>query len=1017
MKYQIIHGDCLEELASLPADSVDAIVTDPPYHLYSIVKRFGKEGSAPAQYGTDGAFGRVSKGFMGKEWDGGDISYRPETWTACLRVLKPGGHMLCFGGSRTFHRIAVAIEDAGFELRDTVMWVYGCLSEDTEILTIDGWVRFDSPTLNSPVVCYNSINGAFEAHIATRRYVYDNKHTAYHIKSNLTDQIVSRNHRVAVEREGKIIFEYAENLREMENIPFLESLHGLPETIYDFHKGTSIKKQDLLERVQRQADFLAKEWQREACGAKGLYPDNLCSMRETGMEARFRPSEGSFANMQLPLQRGVEGQGLEATRLQGQGCVESSVGAEIERENDGPFKSSVEGRSNIFQTARKLCWGKICQMPSRIFTYGKERWLRNGASANSGDANRAVAVEGGSCASCQPSALGQQAGEPNAIFKQPASQNVRVEGQPATTLATITPVEYRGKVWCVEVPTGAFVARRNGQIFITGNSGFPKSHDVSKAIDKAAGAERTDGQREWRGGKRPNNSFGGGSNQENGTATLIKYDTPATDAAKQWQGWGTALKPAYEPIIVCYKGLTISNIISILLLEITDLLEVFICQQRLNVNVTDVEKHFSLFRQRLEGVGANSVAESAKTLSLEEIARVVFAEKNTILQGLTQIGAKENFALTSARENFRNSYQENATQIGEAEDILVQVDTFMLDIMGHTSGNIALLWNNILEEVLLETNKYTTLTVIRLITELKTLKLFLQQSTSKDIGNSSLKPAFEPIILARKPMEGTVAGNVLKWGTGAINVDGCRVDWDALSLCNDTKRRKTARVNIKGGSFHAGGGKQGEYFGEIESPPGRWPANFIHDGSEEVLKLFPTTSPTKPHGGDEKPLDTRDMGWGFKRMPSTLEDDGGSAARYFYCAKASKKDRDEGCEGLEEKQYSHDGRETTIENAYQRNNSKAHNHHPTVKPTSLMRYLCKLITPPNGTILDPFMGSGSTGKAAMLEGFNFIGIEREQEYVEIAEARIEYARKNRGDILDDDIRDETDGDPTLFNCA
>jgi site-specific DNA-methyltransferase (adenine-specific) len=118
-------GDCLEVLKNIPDNSVDSIVTDPPYHLTSIVKRFGKEGSAPAQFGTDGAFSRASKGFMGKTWDGGDIAQRPDVWIECLRVLKPGGHMVAFSGSRTYHRMAVAIEDAGFEIRDQIMWVYG----------------------------------------------------------------------------------------------------------------------------------------------------------------------------------------------------------------------------------------------------------------------------------------------------------------------------------------------------------------------------------------------------------------------------------------------------------------------------------------------------------------------------------------------------------------------------------------------------------------------------------------------------------------------------------------------------------------------------------------------------------------------------------------------------------------------------------------------------------------------------------------------------------------------------
>ena len=120
-----MNGDCLIKLKELEADSVDSIVTDPPYHLTSITKRFGKENSAPAQYGTDGVFQRASKGFMGKEWDGGDIAFRTEVWEECLRVLKPGGYLLAFGGTRTYHRMTVAIEDSGFEIRDCIFWCYG----------------------------------------------------------------------------------------------------------------------------------------------------------------------------------------------------------------------------------------------------------------------------------------------------------------------------------------------------------------------------------------------------------------------------------------------------------------------------------------------------------------------------------------------------------------------------------------------------------------------------------------------------------------------------------------------------------------------------------------------------------------------------------------------------------------------------------------------------------------------------------------------------------------------------
>ena len=123
----LINGCCRREMKKLQRQKimVDAIVTDPPYHLTSIVERFGKEGSAPAQFGTDGAFKRASTGFMGKEWDGGDIAFDPMTWSLCLGLLKPGGHLIAFSASRNYHRMAVAIEDAGFEIRDQIMWIYG----------------------------------------------------------------------------------------------------------------------------------------------------------------------------------------------------------------------------------------------------------------------------------------------------------------------------------------------------------------------------------------------------------------------------------------------------------------------------------------------------------------------------------------------------------------------------------------------------------------------------------------------------------------------------------------------------------------------------------------------------------------------------------------------------------------------------------------------------------------------------------------------------------------------------
>jgi site-specific DNA-methyltransferase (adenine-specific) len=246
---------------------------------------------------------------------------------------------------------------------------------------------------------------------------------------------------------------------------------------------------------------------------------------------------------------------------------------------------------------------------------------------------------------------------------------------------------------------------------------------------------------------------------------------------------------------------------------------------------------------------------------------------------------------------------------------------------------------------------------------------------------TALKPAYEPIIMARKPLTSTVAANVLKHGTGAINVDGCRVG----------HRKERPLMRAAGMGYH-GSEAQGMV---TDGGMGRWPANVLHDGSDEVTALFPTTT----SGGT--PF-SRPSGMGYHGAAGQDDvagsrGDSGSAARFFYCAKASKADRDEGCAGLEVKKRT-DGRESEHHTDHLRTNERS-NHHPTIKPTDLMRYLCRLVTPPGGTVLDPFMGSGSTGKAATLEGFRFVGCELQPEYMAIAEARIKHAEGNVEPLL------------------
>lgn len=212
---------------------------------------------------------------------------------------------------------------------------------------------------------------------------------------------------------------------------------------------------------------------------------------------------------------------------------------------------------------------------------------------------------------------------------------------------------------------------------------------------------------------------------------------------------------------------------------------------------------------------------------------------------------------------------------------------------------------------------------------------------------TALKPAVEPIVVARKPLEGTVAENVLAHGTGALNIDGCRVEAKGRPLRD--------AANIKGDSAGVYGDGLNGSRAVGSTDLGRWPANLVHDGSDEVLAGFPQTAPSK--SGKPRASKSSGEGWGMTATGAEY-DDTGSAARFFYCAKASKKDRRE------------------------------FNSHPTVKPTDLMRWLVRMVTPRGGVVLDPFLGSGSMGRAAVHEGFQFIGIEREQEYVDIAWARI-----------------------------
>ena len=260
-----------------------------------------------------------------------------------------------------------------------------------------------------------------------------------------------------------------------------------------------------------------------------------------------------------------------------------------------------------------------------------------------------------------------------------------------------------------------------------------------------------------------------------------------------------------------------------------------------------------------------------------------------------------------------------------------------------------------------------------------------------DGWGTALKPAHEPIVMARKPFKQTVSANMNEHGTGAINIDACRIPTDEA-------------LNGGAGGLLSHQRDGTEPVADYEqAPEGRWPANIIHDGSEAVVSAFPDAKgqqgdlketgrarPSQGRYGDMEPP---------KAHAARVESEK-SAARFFYCAKVKPKERDEGLErfiATSASDMTGGRKEGSVgindPRAGAGRTNGAKNNHPTVKPIALMSYLCRLITPPGGTVLDPWMGSGSTGRSAIEEGFNFIGIDLNPDYVTIASARIAYSFK------------------------
>lgn len=756
--YLILTGDCRARLADIDPDSVDSVVSDPPYGLEFMGQEWDSFGAVvddPATVGgfQDGAGGNAYSRSRIRVGHQKPLAYQEfmfDVASGLLRVMKPGAYGLMFGGTRTYHRVTCALEDAGFEIRDCLGWLYGCLDEETSFVSPDGEKHYKDAKVGDPVLCYNPETCSYSWQPIQEVLVYDYRDTAYRLIGDFGEQVVSRNHRVLIERNGSEVFQAAETLPPEVRIPFLEDLSGLLYAL-PYEKPVSGGPQQNLQPGVQQSDAENSPESSEAVdpvnGSVRRLRTEVCSV-SLPLEA----SEDS--GVQSALQRETASEEARKARPQGSSRLVCGGGTRSFGKDARGEQPLLEGRGYLPQSERPIREPEdpLRPMPRGISFDGPARRLRHGAQVVSSRGDQPLPYEGRSRSPHESRRNGQQSQELDAVLDEQPAQEVRGWAGHKTGLVRVVPFFLHGKVWCLRVPTGCFVAARRGVTFPTGNSGFPKS-----------------------------------SNQKG-----------------DWSGWGTALKPAWEPI-----------------------------------------------------------------------------------------------------------------------------------------------------------------------------------------------------ILFRKPSKLTVPRNLATHGVGALNIDGCRVG-DSGGTQN-TVFPKVKSTNAYGHGLN--GDKK-----SVAIDKGRWPANILHDGSDEVLSVFPEQKSNPPRK-TKRSADSgaRNTFGSFAGQNEFLigYGDSGSAARFFYCAKASKADRDEGLEGFEavelrggggrvEKGYGEgeEGLEQAAGKFGARKASKR-NTHPTVKPTDLMRYLCRLVTPPGGLVLDPFSGSGSTGKAALLEGFWFIGMDQNPDFARISEARCAWAAKQR----------------------
>jgi len=973
---QIANMDVLEWCKREPEVLHHAMLCDPPYGL----------------------------NFMNKSWDN-DIAFQPETWAAFLPHLHPGAMCLAFAGTRGYHRMACAIEDAGYILHPMMVWAFGCLSEDTEILTRNGWEPYHKAIAGIDVLCYNNSEGTYSFQPVQEQCVYDYNETAYRIHSERTDQLVSRNHRCLVKRANGFEFVTAERLTSQETVPILEDLPGLLSALRGVDcEGVSQQKdmQQGVCKLDTQSKSVSASYQADAGTNGERY--GLSELRESDLETERMDTQGRGRLLLKVVPCNIQTCAAVDTSLwewEGQITTRHRISRREE--------SGVEGRGNVLQNARQLQGREICTLPETILGNGAKRRVRNGASTFGSTSNWAQSSANRSGSPCRPQCNEQLSQQSDAVLLESRSQALRTSQYTISDLATVTPVHYQGKVWCVRVPTGAFVARRNGRIFVTGNSGFPKATRVK-------GDSRFAGHRYGR----------------------------------------QLIKPAVE-VILCfqkpYAGRPIESItatgagtINIEAGRIGTGNEspngggshsTFVYGGGNGGNVTPTAgrwpSNFLLDEESamlLDSQSGNSTSKSGDRGNVE-----IFKKENGWVGKPTVRG--HNDAGGSSRFFFQSNWQAEEHEPFLSIRHCILCECFLSDKEGYNDKEVGI--NPTKEESLChkensiheaariamssinppEENKSSVLGNAQPKQLLETEDSSQNNSLHASIAQSNLKNT-------AGISESTVQDNALL----TTNVQLLQNVKSAASLCDScaTAIAQSLALTVQG---------QDPVFplGQVSISVRRRQtllqclAQFVE--SREKTDTIPTIASLKVWFGFVSHAIANITNWESPGQKAQCDPTNQNVLTninpFFYCAKAGRTERDA---GLEEFPL------IASEKIQQRKNNGSgellngtgtvaplRNTHPTVKPVRLTKYLASLLSPPPECaprrILVPFSGSGSEMVGCILSGgWEFVqGIEMNTEYVRISEARIKFWQMNSGlfeSLTEDDDDAPIDAQETLF---